>query len=104
MRTPTTAVIVTALAAIGISAAQAQAPQERLYSMSTDAIARHLAQDVIRIEVCRLPARPLPFSPLRLKAFDEMVVREEAKLDRALADHGDEVICACLSAGRVSCP
>jgi len=103
MRTPTTAVIVAALAAIGAPGAQAQTPPQS-YSMSTAAIARHVARDIVRTEICGLAPRPLPFAPPRSTTFDGMLLREQAMLERAMLDYGDDVVCACLDEGRVKCP
>lgn len=96
-----TAVIVAAFTA---TAASAESQPSHQFSLSTMGIARHLAQDVVRMEVCRLPSRPLPFAPPTSKIFGAMVVREAARLDALLADYGDDAICGCLAEGRARCP
>jgi len=109
MRTsPAAVAIIIAVAAIGISGAQAQKPPQS-YSMSTTEIARHVARNIVAVEICGLPDRPLPFNhanqPYRRGSmFRAVVLREIGKLERLMADYGDATICDCLASGRARCP
>lgn len=96
-----TAVIVAAFTA---TAASAESQPSHQFSMPTPAIAQHVARDIVREQICGLAPRPLPFAPPTSKIFGAMVVREAARLDALLADHGDDVICACIGEGQAICP
>lgn len=99
--------IALALACLGLGSLTARG-QPREYSFPTKQIARHLARNAVMIEICGLEARSLPFNHAapywRSSLFRAMVVREIAKLEALMADHGDTAICDCLAEGRATCP
>jgi len=109
MRTPSTVTIIAAVILAIIAAAAGAQPPPRSYSMSTPAIARHVARNAVMVEICGIEAHPLPFNhadqPYRRSAlFRRLVQREIVKLEALMADHGDTAICDCLAEGRARCP